>query len=84
MGVDWADAVSIEPGLQPVTKELLTHKLANRKDGACLDIMAKTFWGEIGNVHSLMYRFSTLCAKPLQHSPKPLLSEAGDGEEEGL
>ena len=45
MGVDWFNAILIEPGLQPVTKELLTHKLANRKDGACLDIMAKKCFG---------------------------------------
>ena len=28
-----------------MTKELLTHKLANRVDGACHDIMAETLWG---------------------------------------
>ena len=45
MGVDWVNAVLIEPGLQPVTKELLTHKLVNRKEGAYLDIMAKNVLG---------------------------------------
>ena len=44
-GIDWAGAVSIQPGLQPVTKELLTHKLANRKDRACHDTMGDKFWG---------------------------------------
>ena len=52
--------------------------------GLALTPWPNNFLGEIGNVHSLMYRFLTLCAKSLQHSPKPLLSEAGDGEEEGL
>ena len=37
--------VGTEPGLQPVTKEQLTHKSANTEDGARLDIVAENFWG---------------------------------------
>ena len=36
--------VGTEPGLQPVTKEQLTHKSANTEDGARLDIVAENFW----------------------------------------
>ena len=37
--------VGTEPCLQPVTGEQLRHRTANREDGACLDIMAESFWG---------------------------------------
>ena len=34
-----------EPQLQPVTGEQLTHRIANREDGARLDVVAESFWG---------------------------------------
>ena len=37
--------VGKEPHLQPVTEELLSHRTANREDGARLDIVAEDFWG---------------------------------------
>ena len=37
--------VGTEPSLQPVTEEQLTHRTANREDGARLDIAAESFWG---------------------------------------
>ena len=37
--------VCIEPGLQPVSSEILTGASANRQDGARLDIAANGFWG---------------------------------------
>ena len=37
--------VGTEPCLQPVTDERLTHRTANREDGARLDIVAERFWG---------------------------------------
>ena len=38
-------AVGTEPCLQPVTEEQLTHRTANREEGARLDIVAQNFWG---------------------------------------
>ena len=73
--------VGIEPCLQAVTEEQLKHKSANREDGARADIVAG---GEIGNAHSSMSGFSTLCAKPPQHIPSSVLLKAGDGKEEDL
>ena len=37
--------IGVEPHLQPVTGEHLTYRTANREDGACLDIVAESFWG---------------------------------------
>lgn len=37
--------VRIEPGLPPVTKELLTPNLANREDGASFGIVVKNHLG---------------------------------------
>ena len=37
--------VSIEPGLQPISNEILTGATANTQDGARLDIAAYGFWG---------------------------------------
>ena len=37
--------VSIEPHLQPLTKELLQYRTANVKDDASLNIAANGFWG---------------------------------------
>ena len=37
--------VSIEPGLQPISNELLTGATANTQDGARLDVAANGFWG---------------------------------------
>ena len=37
--------VGTEPGLQPVTKDQLTHKSANTENGARLDIVAENLWG---------------------------------------
>ena len=37
--------VGTEPCLQPVTDEHLTHRTANREDGARLDIVVESFWG---------------------------------------
>ena len=34
-----------EPQLQPVTGDQLTHRTANREDGARLDVVAESFWG---------------------------------------
>ena len=75
-GVDWAGAVSIQPGLQPVAKELLTHKLADRKDRACHDIMADKFWG--GDRQHAFFDVQVFNPFALQHSPKPMISEAGE------
>ena len=36
---------SIEPHLQPITGEMLTHASANIHDGACLDVEDIGFWG---------------------------------------
>ena len=41
--------VGIEPPLQPLTGEHLTLGVANRKDGAHLDISADNFWGRDRN-----------------------------------
>ena len=41
--------VGIEPPLQPLSGEQLTLRLANREDGAQLDIAADDFWGRDGN-----------------------------------
>ena len=38
-------SVGTEPELQHVTEEQLTHRSANREDGARLDIVATNFWG---------------------------------------
>ena len=38
--------VRIEPDLQPLTGETLSHQTANRQDNARLDIQAQGFWGE--------------------------------------
>ena len=38
-------AMGTEPCLQPVTEERLTHRTANREEGARLDIVAQNFWG---------------------------------------
>ena len=43
--------VVVEPTLQPVTDERLTHCTANREEGARLDIVAESFWGGIDNAH---------------------------------
>ena len=46
--------VGVEPTLQPVTDERLTHvhRTSNREDGPRLDIVTKSFWGGgIGNAH---------------------------------
>ena len=44
--------VGIKPHLQPITEEHLSFRTANREDKACLDMLLKTFWGEIGSVES--------------------------------
>ena len=38
-------SVGTEPHLQPVTEEQLSHRMANREDGAHLDVAATNFWG---------------------------------------
>ena len=38
--------VGTEPNLQPVNEERFKHKIANREDGARLDIVAVDFWGK--------------------------------------
>ena len=38
-------SVGTEPHLQPVTEEQLSHRTANREDGARLDVAATNFWG---------------------------------------
>ena len=37
--------VCIEPGLQPIPREILNGATANHQDGARLDIAASGFWG---------------------------------------
>jgi hypothetical protein len=37
--------VGIEPPLQPLTGEAMSHRTANIEDGARRDIMAQGFWG---------------------------------------
>ena len=63
-------AVGTEPCLQPVTGEQLTHRTANREEGARLDIVAQSFWGRdrqsaffdvrVFNPYALTYRNSNL------------------------
>ena len=38
--------MGIEPGLQPLSRETLAMRTANRQDEARLDIRAQGFWGE--------------------------------------
>ena len=38
--------VAIEPDLQPLTGETLSHKTSNSEDGARLDVSAQGFWGD--------------------------------------
>ncbi len=38
--------VGTEPYLQPVTQEQFKHKMANKEDGAHLDVIAESFWGK--------------------------------------
>jgi len=45
--------VGVEPTLQPLDREPLQHATANREDGACLDVVARDFWGGIGSMRSL-------------------------------
>ena len=62
--------IGTEPTLQPVTGERLTHRTANREDGAHLDIVAQSFWGRdrqsaffdvrVFNLYAQTYRNSTL------------------------
>ena len=37
--------VSVEPHLQPLSGEILSHSTANREDQARLDVKARGFWG---------------------------------------
>ena len=61
-----------KPGLQPVTKEQLTHKSANTEDGNCLDIVAENFWGRdrqrtFSDVRVFNPFAQTHCNTPLAH-----------------
>ena len=38
--------VCVEPPLQALTGELMSHQTSNSEDGACLDISAQGFWGD--------------------------------------
>ena len=38
--------VGVEPALQPLDHEPLHYATANREDGACLDVVARGFWGQ--------------------------------------
>ena len=38
--------MSIEPTLQPLTGERLTHRTSNTEEEACLDVCAQGFWGD--------------------------------------
>ena len=38
--------VAIEPDLQPLTGEMLSHRTSNCEEGACLDVSAHGFWGD--------------------------------------
>lgn len=55
----------MEPLLQLVTGEQLTHRTANREDGARLGVMAERFGVEIANVYLLMYRCLTPSCKAI-------------------
>ena len=44
--------VSIEPHLQPLTGEILSHHTANTEDNTRLDVAACEFWGEGLRRHS--------------------------------
>ena len=58
-------SVSVEPLLQPLTREQLSTKSAITTDEARADIQARGAFGEIGsNRHSLMSRFLTRMPKP--------------------
>ena len=43
--IEVCHAVCIEPGLQPIPREVHTGATANNQDGARLDIAASGFWG---------------------------------------
>ena len=38
--------VAVEPELQPLTGEILSHRTSNYEDGARLDVSAQGFWGD--------------------------------------
>ena len=38
--------VAVEPDLQPLTGEILSHRTSNNEDGAHLDVSAQGFWGD--------------------------------------
>ena len=38
--------VAVEPDLQPLTGEALSHRTSNYEDGARLDVSAQGFWGD--------------------------------------
>jgi len=38
--------VAVEPDLQPLTGETLSHRTSNNEDGARLDVSAQGFWGD--------------------------------------
>ena len=61
--------VSMEPHLQLITGEWLTHRSTNRGDGAKLDLLQRTSGGEIANAYSSTYRYSTSSHKAIVLSP---------------
>ncbi len=60
--------VGTEPLLQPVTKEQLAYKSANREDGARLDVVAENFWGRDKQRAFFDVRvFNPICTELSQH-----------------
>ena len=51
--------VCIEPPLQALTGELLSHEILNSEDGARLEVSAQVFGVIVTNGHFLMYVFTT-------------------------
>ena len=57
--------VCIEPPLQALTGELLSHDTSNSEDGARLDVSTQGFWGDRHHRAFLMYVFSTQMLPPI-------------------
>ena len=58
---------SVGTSLQKVSEEQLTHRSANRQDGAKLDMVVTIFGEEIGNAHFLTYGFQSICTELSGH-----------------
>ena len=70
--------------VQPVTGEQFEHRIANREDGARLDIVAQSFWGR--DRPSVLFDVSVFNHTHLAIEAPPYLSAIGrtSREEEGI